>query len=349
MSWSKSVDRMILEVIFPFQNRRIMRKKDILTTDYISVKERFADALNVGVFHGKRVISPEQIREIDTASKIILQNREQTKQDGKQAYRDVLKTVVYDTNFCIIGIENQSEIHYVFPVRSMMYDAMSYKKQWNQIQREHRKRKDLHSAEFLSGFSKEDFLHPVVTLVVYYGTEPWDGAKDIHSLINWENVPEEFKEIVPNYSIYLLELNQYENLEDFQTDLKTVCRFLQNSDGAGKIKKMLKEHRGEFEDMAEDTYNLIRVLGNIKEVEMVKNLEKTERGGVNMCKGLEEWREELLVEGMEQGIKVLLETYREFGITKRDALSKVENKFALDKNTAEKYLEKYWGDVSEEI
>lgn len=110
-----------------------------------------------------------------------------------------------------------------------------------------------------------------MTLIVYFGSEPWDGAKDIHSLIDWAGMPEEFKEAVPNYPIYLLELNQYENLDDFQSDLKTVCRFLQNSNDAQKLEKMLEEHHEEFEDMEEDTYDLIGTLGNMKQVKEVKN------------------------------------------------------------------------------
>ena len=29
----------------------------------------------------------------------------------------------------------------------------------------------------LSGFSREDRIHPVFTIVLYYGQEPWDGAR----------------------------------------------------------------------------------------------------------------------------------------------------------------------------
>lgn len=118
-----------------------MSKNDTLATNYMSVAERFADAVNVGVFHGKRIISPGQIVESASASKIVLKNKKNTKIDVGQMYRDVVKKVIYDMNFCIIGVENQNEIHYVFPIRSMLYDAVTYKKQWNEIKREHKKKK----------------------------------------------------------------------------------------------------------------------------------------------------------------------------------------------------------------
>lgn len=45
-----------------------MGTNDILTNSYMSVNERFADAINVGIFKGKQVILPEQIQEIDSSA-----------------------------------------------------------------------------------------------------------------------------------------------------------------------------------------------------------------------------------------------------------------------------------------
>lgn len=323
-----------------------MQDNNVLTNEYMSVSERFADVVNVGVFGGKQIISPEQIQEIDTVSNVILKNKTKTSKETSQQYRDVLRAVVCNANFCIIGLENQKKVHYVFPVRNMMYDAAAYKKQWNKIQKMHKKKKDLKGAEYLSGFSKNDSLQAVVTLVVYYGTEEWDGAKDIHSLIDWTDMPEEFKEVVPNYSIYLLELNKYENLEDFHSDVKTVCRFLQNSNDEKKLEEMLEEYSEEFEDMEEDTYDLISTLGNITQVEKLKNKYKKEDGGYDMCKGMEDWLNTRMKEGLElgrsEGIQALIETCQEFGLSREDTLSKVQDKFALEKEKAEEYLVKYW-------
>ncbi len=284
-------------------DRRSMQEKDVLTMEYLSVSERFADAVNAGMFHGRQVLSPEQIREISPVSGMLLKKGDRKGKAGKQV-RDILKAVVYNTNFCIIGIENQSEIHYAFPIRSMLYDAAAYKKQWSEIEAEHRREKDLDgTAEFLSGFSKEDKVKGVVTLVVYYGTKPWDGARDIHGLIDWDGIPEELKEIIPNYSMYLLELNRYEHLDDFQSDLKTVCRFLQNSEDKVKLKAMLNDYKDEFENMREDTYNLIGALGKMEQVQMLKENCRKEDGGFDMCKGMEDWLDEKMNEGMECGLE----------------------------------------------
>ena len=46
--------------------------------------------------------------------------------------------------------------------------------------------------------------------------------------------------------------------------------------------------------------------------------------------------------GTEDGIRVLIETCKEFGLSYEDTISKIELKFELTKDVAEKYAGKYW-------
>lgn len=215
---------------------------------------------------------------------------------------------------------------------------------------EAQKEKDLKGAEYISGFSKDDYLRAVITLVVYFGSKPWDGAKDLHSLIDWTGMPEDLRKVIPNYSIYLLELNKYEHLDDFKSDLRTVCRFLQSSEDDKKLEAMLTEHREEFEDMAEDTYDLIGAFGNMESVNKLKEECRKEDGGYNMCKGMEDWlkrkeeegRSEGRSEGRNEMMKALIETCREFGASREDTLTRITDKFQMDEVEAEEYLVRYW-------
>lgn len=192
-------------------------------------------------------------------------------------------------------------------------------------------------------------------MVVYYGTEPWGAAKDIHSLIDWSGLPEELKEVVPNYSIYLLELNKYENPDDFKSDLKTVCRFLQSSNDDKKLEQMLLEHGEEFEDVDEDVYEMIGVLGDMGQLEEVKSKCKKAEGGYDMCKGMDDWLKRMKNEGLELGrseglelgrnvgrIEASIETYKEVGLEREDALCKVKEKYSLTEEEVEGYFEMYW-------
>lgn len=72
--------------------------------------------------------------------------------------------------YILLGIENQTDIHYAMPVRNMIYDALQYGKQVADTAARHRRndkgsKKQHTNGEYLSGFYKEDALKPVITLV----------------------------------------------------------------------------------------------------------------------------------------------------------------------------------------
>lgn len=80
------------------------------------------------------------------------------------------------TAYVLLGIENQTDIHYAMPVKNAIYDALQYGRQVSDIAAKHRAdRKDKKSekkvsgGEYLSGFYKEDRLIPVITLVIHFG------------------------------------------------------------------------------------------------------------------------------------------------------------------------------------
>ena len=56
----------------------------------------------------------------------------------------------------------------------MNAESTPYHQQWRRAAPRHRQQKDLQGAEYVSGFSKEGKLTPVITIVIYWGKEPWD-------------------------------------------------------------------------------------------------------------------------------------------------------------------------------
>lgn len=49
---------------------------------------------------------------------------------------------------------------------------------------------------------KSDKLYPVITIVVYYGEQAWDGAKNLHEMLD---ISEKMKPYVNDYKMYLIE------------------------------------------------------------------------------------------------------------------------------------------------
>ena len=178
-----------------------MSEKDAITKEYMQDKETFADAFNFLLYDGKQVIRPEQLRPLDTTS-IVLPYGEDSKLVPIQKYRDVLKmvTAMEDDKaaYLLLGIENQSEIHYAMPVRNMLYDAIQYASQVDEASKAHRKDSDSAEtqAEFLSGFYKTDKLLPVITLTVYFGADKWEAPTDLHGMLSADT---EILKFVDNY------------------------------------------------------------------------------------------------------------------------------------------------------
>ncbi|MBD8965209.1 MAG: hypothetical protein EGR84_01590 [Coprococcus catus] len=87
---------------------------DAVTKAYIRKNEVFADAFNYFMYDGEQKIRPEQLRELDTTEIAILLNE----------YRDLLKSAAImedgEAAYVLLGIENQTEVHYAMPVRNML-------------------------------------------------------------------------------------------------------------------------------------------------------------------------------------------------------------------------------------
>lgn len=214
----------------------------------------------------------------------------------------------------LIAMENQDKIHYAMPIRVMTEDSGSYYEQWKKIARHHRKKKDLRGAEFLSGISKYEKLIPVITIVVYFGKEPWDGPRSVKDMLDLSGLPEEVKEMVADYPLYLLEVRKIKNPEIYTSDFRWVVEFLQKENSKKEIEKYLAENEKIFSDLDEEAFDLITVMSESHELRSLKREYQTENGGVNMCKAIKEMIEDGKNEGIELGRSEGIELGRSEGI-----------------------------------
>lgn len=104
-----------------------MGKLDILTKEYMSDPARFADAFNY-MFGRKNLIQHQFLKELDPTELGILLEGESV--DTVQKMRDLLKECILmsdDTaTYVMLGIENQTDVHYAMAVKNMIYDALNY-------------------------------------------------------------------------------------------------------------------------------------------------------------------------------------------------------------------------------
>ncbi len=274
---------------------------------YLSDCIRYADLINGTVFAGEQMVAAEDLKEHDSqasvqgaASPSGTTSKSRNRRKYNKLYRDLVKKVAFGINFAVIGIENQSEVHYLMPVRMMDYDVAEYKRQTAEAAREVRKQKDISTAEFLSGFSKYGRLKPCVTLVIYYG-EKWDGSRDLHSLLDFTGIPGELKKYVANYPVNLICVRELENTDVFKSDLKLVFDFIRYSDDKAKLKKLVESNEA-YKQMDEDAYDMVALYA--KADELIGKKEYSREGDkVNMCKALEDMKLEERTLGHAEGNK----------------------------------------------
>lgn len=191
---------------------------DTILKNFWKDNKRFADLFNACFFDGNPKLNPDDLTEVDTDVSSLLQFHGYA--ETVKRIVDVVKKSAYGVDFVILGIENQSKIHYAMPLHHMLGDAFSYLKEYNEIAKKHKKEKDYTATdEFLSRMKKTDRLHSVLTICIYYGENPWDGP---HSLIDMLEIPDAFKPLISDYKFNLIELRKSEYLKFHNDDVNPI-------------------------------------------------------------------------------------------------------------------------------
>ncbi len=291
-----------------------MGKSDTALVTWFGNKKRFADLYNGSVFQGEQVVEAEQLEAEQTSTKELVEGREGILHDVERN-RDIVMKWNDGMNLVLLACENQDKIHYAMPVRTMLYDGLSYAEQIRELRTKNKVKKNKGADEFLSGISKEDKLYPVITLVLYYGDKVWDGSKDLHGLLKESSNPkirEVVERMVPNYHINLLDINSLEDTSLYKTDLQVVFGMLKYKKDRKKIEKYMQENSDFFRHVDIDTYNVLRVLLKAeKQMEALKGQEE-----VDMCEALQEIFDDGRLEGEKIGksqgkMELLLELVKE--------------------------------------
>ena len=129
---------------------------------------------------------------------------------------------------------------------------------------------------------KTDRLHPMISLCVYYGENPWDGPLCLMDMLE---VPEKIKPLVADYKMNLLELRTSGSLQFHNQDVNTVfdiSRSIYERD-YNKINTVYKDRL-----IASELGVVIGAITQSQEL-IDHALEVEQKGGqVNMCSALEE-------------------------------------------------------------
>lgn len=269
-------------------------KPDVVLKNFWRDNERFASLFNAVLFGGEEVIRPEHLEEMDTDLSNIIELKEY--RETLQRSRDVIKKTAFGVDFVIMGIESQQRVHYAMPLRVMLYDALGYLKEYQEISRSNKKAGDTMTAEeFLSALRKKDRLHPIISIVIYYAEKPWDGPLSLKDMI--VEMPEQIAAAFSDYKMNLLQVRESSKYHFSNEDVRTVfeiSEYIYNE----RFDEIQKKY-GNRDIKAE----LATVIGTITESNhIVEQAAKKEGGFINMCGALERLEKRGIEKGIEQGI-----------------------------------------------
>lgn len=324
-----------------------MGKSNIAVKQWLRDKQRFADLFNGTVFQGQQIVLPEDLEEIDSESSIIVTDKEK-REKGIQKYRDIAMRCKQNAELAILACENQNKVHYAMPIRTMFYDCLSYTDQVRQIWKNRDEQIKNTEEEFLSQFRKEDKIYPVISLVFYYGLNPWDASRDLYGMFHQEQEirnSEIWKQYVPNYKLNLIDAGDVEDVEKFSSDLQLIFGMLKYRKQENGIQEYIENHKEYFSNVDLETYQAVRELlhseNQLKKIVSVKNRE----GRIDMCTALEAIYQNGVNEGMsagiEEGIKAMILTCCELGLSKEQILEKIIKNSSVTTDVASMLLEKY--------
>ena len=185
-----------------------MGKKDITEKNLEAYNDVFADILNVLLFDGKLLVDENELEEDAPRSSY--------KANGKlhEMERDTAKYwKKFNIRIAFFGLENQTKPHKFMVPRVFGYDGTSYR------------------AQLLDVDDKGNLIHgvyPVVTLVLYFGTTPWNEPTTLYETFE---VLDELKPYVNDYKINLFQIAflSDEKVNMFKSDFKYVADYFVQS------------------------------------------------------------------------------------------------------------------------
>ena len=311
-------------------------KPDTILKTFWKNNQRFADLFNTVLFEGNPVLKPNDLQEVDTDVSSIIKFNGHV--ETVQRILDVVRKTAYGVDFIIWGLENQEKIHYAMPLRHMIGDSLIYLKEYNEIAAKNRKEKEYSTSdEFLSALKKDDRLHPVISLCIYYGEKEWDGP---FNLLDMLMIPEYLKPLVSDYKMNLVQVRQSENLCFQNQDISIVFDMIRSI-----YNKDYETFHEMYKDKIMSTELGLTVGSVVKSQAIINEVMKMEekRSEIDMCEALQRWYDEATQKGERTGqIRGTINTCKKLHISQEETIKNIQEEFELTESEIDEYIKKYW-------
>ena len=273
-------------------------QNDVIMKEFWRDRKHFADIVNAVIFDGEQVVEPEELEEIDTdvSGSIRIDAYKET----LKRTRDIVKKCYQGVEFNIIGLEIQEKIHLAMPLRTLVYDALGYVKEYNEIKSRNEKEgyNGRGHTEFLSKLKPSDKFHPIVTIVFYYGEEYWNGPKCLKDMM--VDMPDKLADKFNDYQINLVQIRDAGKYNFNNEDVKFLFDFVADIYNDGDFDKILTEYEGK--DVSVDLIELIGKITGTKELMTISdNVRKGKVTNMEMCSAMKKFQEDAMQKGKIEG------------------------------------------------
>ncbi|MCM1125827.1 MAG: Rpn family recombination-promoting nuclease/putative transposase [Lachnospiraceae bacterium] len=301
-----------------------MGKEDIKLKTYLEDTRRYADLWNGSVFHGRQILKPEELHAVSPVL---------THTSGGHVMERIRDLVMMQSGtgqcFAVYAVENQENIDYSMPARIMIQEALEYSGQLRKIIRAN----ELKDKKYRTGRGEKIFrnagermcmvrridkLYPVITLLIYWGEEKWDGPKSLHEMMDFGErdayLGKELQKLVPEYPLHFLDLTDFKHFEHFQTELRPLLELYQKRNRKEEFIEYLKDERNCI-NMDDESWHLLSNLTRSKGIKkLVQEKSRKEEGSRIMCRAMDEWEADCIAKGRtEASAEYIIDLLEDYG------------------------------------
>lgn len=177
---------------------------------------------------------------------------------------------------------------------------------------------------------KTDKFVPVITVVVYYGEKPWDGATSLHGMLK---IPEEMARYVNEYRMLFVEARK-NNLRLHNIHNKDLFNLLEILLDKNRPFKETREKAISYAREHKVDQSVVLTVAGAANCKLDYNA-LAEKGDADMCTVFEETRIEGRAEGRAEEI---VATGYEFGLSESVILERLQDKLNISLQRAQEYL-----------
>ena len=271
------------------------KEKDRAAKNFFSDPKIFSEFVNLSLFNGEERIKAEDLREIDPVNSTVFTKNKSLEVLVDNLYDSTVKES--DENvYAIIGLESQAYSDKHMVIRAGIASLLIYDNQ-------------------IATIKEGEKLKPVYIIVFNMLDRKWSNATDLRKLLSKEAI-KVFGYPLVNAGYYVLDPHELkgEKINKISKPLKLVLNIIKNQ---GDKKELLSYINSE-EAFKNLDYRTAKLLETIMKVDIPND------GGYNMCKAIEDIKNDGKREGLLEGeVKTLYELTRDGIITKEIAANKL--------------------------